>query len=85
MWLELETSLKASHLLAGVMTLSCPTHWWNIHVGQKVEFSGVNRVALSCVVHSLDCALRVDLGETPVKSRQAHEASDLTPVKFSRT
>ena len=29
--------------------------------------------------------LRVDLGETPVKSRQAHEASDLTPVEFSRT
>ena len=37
------------------------------------------------VVTSLGCVLRVDFGETTVKSHQAHESSDLTPVKFSRT
>ena len=40
---------------------------------------------VSTTVISLGCALRVDFGETTVKSHQAHEASDLTPVKFSRT
>ena len=39
----------------------------------------------STAVTSLGCVLRVDLGETPVKSPQAHKASDLTPVEFSRT
>ena len=33
----------------------------------------------STAVASLSCALRVDLVETPVKSRQAHNASALTP------
>ena len=40
---------------------------------------------MSTAVISLGCVLRVDFGETVVKSCQAHESSDLTPVKFSRS
>ena len=62
-------------------------HRWDMHLGlhsRKGPF-WLGPDDFSTAVTSLGCALRVDFGETPVKSRQAHEASDLTPVEFSRT
>ena len=67
------------------------------HKGQRSDPRGVftdlkgaqsDPREVSTTVTSLGCALTVDLGETPVNSRQAHEASDVTPalrVDFGET